>query len=82
MKEEKIILEELEQISQKLEIEVIYDNFFGKGGLCKCKDRYYFIINENLSLKEKTRLFLEGLSSLSLDNVWLPPRIRELLNTE
>jgi len=79
MKEEKAILQELEQVSQRLEIEVIYDSFFGKGGLCRCKDRYYFIINENLSPREKIRLFLEGLSSLPLDNVWLPPRVRELL---
>ena len=50
---EKAILEQLEDLADKLSIEVRYERFTGEGslstgGLCRVKDRHFFIINSKV----------------------------------
>jgi len=70
----------LEELCQKLSIIVKYDRFFGKGGYCRLRDKSYFIINDSLSNEAKEEIFMNELRSFSFNNVFLPPKLRELFD--
>ncbi len=69
-----------EELCEKLSIIVKYDRFFGKGGYCRLRDKSYFIINERLSSEAKEQIFLDEMSSLDMQNVTLPTKLRELFD--
>jgi hypothetical protein len=76
-------LELLEELCRKLSIIVKYDRFFGRGGFCRLRDKSYFIINERLSNDAKEQLFIRemnSIDSIDMENVVLPPKLRELFD--
>jgi hypothetical protein len=75
----KKLLQELELVAEKLGIQTIYDTFDGKGGGCRVIDNRYVVINSRLSDEVKAELFLKALSELSIDEIYIKPDIRELL---
>jgi hypothetical protein len=70
----------LEELCQKLSIIVKYDRFFGRGGYCRLKDKSYFIINKRLSTEAKEQIFMEEMSTIDMQNISLPAKLRELFN--
>jgi hypothetical protein len=69
-----------EELCQKLSIIVKYDRFFGKGGYCRLRDKSYFIINERLSSDAKEQIFIKEMSSIDIQNIPLPSKLRELFD--
>lgn len=75
----KKILEELEVVAEKLGIQTIYDTFEGKGGGCRVVDNRYIVINKRLADEVKAELFLKALSEMPIDEIFIKPEIREML---
>ncbi|MEA3310591.1 MAG: hypothetical protein U9Q76_00045 [candidate division WOR-3 bacterium] len=75
----KKLLQELELVAEKLVIQTIYDTFEGKGGGCRVIDNRYVVINSRLADRVKAELFLKALSELAIDEIYIKPEIRELL---
>ncbi len=75
----KKLLQELELVAEKLGIQTIYDTFEGKGGGCRVIDNRYVVINSRLADRVKAELFLKALSELPIDEIYIKPEIRELL---
>ena len=76
----KILLERLEEVAQKLQITVSYESGVeGSGGLCRLKGETYIIVNKNLQLSDKIDLVAECLLTYELDDLYIIPEIRELL---
>ena len=75
----KRLLQELELVAEKLGIQTIYDTFDGKGGGCRVIDNRYVVINSRLADRVKAELFLKALSELPIDEIYIKPEIRELL---
>jgi len=73
-------LELFEELCRKLSIIVKYDRFFGRGGFCRLRDKSYFIINERLSNDAKEQIFIKEMNSIDMENVVLPPKLRELFD--
>lgn len=73
-------LELIEELCRKLSIIVKYDRFFGRGGFCRLRDKSYFIINERLSNDAKEQIFINEMNSIDMENVALPPKLRELFD--
>jgi len=73
-------LELLEELCHRLSIIVKYDRFFGRGGYCRLRDKSYFIINERLSNDAKEQIFIKEMNSIDMENVVLPPKLRELFD--
>ena len=76
---ESILLQELESIAEELSVEVRYDAFEGRGGLCRYGGKTYLIVNDELNIGERVNLFCRALSRLSLDAVFIRPQVRELI---
>lgn len=75
----KKLLAELEVVAESLGIRTIYDTFDGKGGGCRVVDNRYIVINKRLSDEIKAELFLRALSEMPIDEIFIKPEIRELL---
>ena len=75
----------LENLARKLGISVRYDDLYDSdvsvtSGLCKVGGRHLYIMDRSKSLSEKTRLLSQCLCRMDLDDVYLLPAIRDLLN--
>ena len=77
--DEAIILQELEALAEALAVEVRYDDFDGRGGLCRYGGKTYLIINRDFSVSERIDLISNGLARFSLDDVFIRPQVRKLL---
>lgn len=75
----KKLLQELELVAEKLGIQTVYDTFSGRGGGCRVVANRYIVINKRLSDDVKAELFLAALCELPIDEVYIKPDIRELL---
>ena len=77
--EETIILQELENLVEDLGIEIRYDDFEGRGGLCRYGGKICLIVNRALSSSERIHLLAAALARFPLDDVFIRPQVRELL---
>jgi hypothetical protein len=75
----KKLLQELEVVAEKLGIQTIYDTFDGKGGGCRVIQNRYIVINRRLSEGVQADLFLRALAEMPIDEIYIKPDIRELL---
>ncbi len=83
MKESEI-LQHLEDVAEKLNIKVCYENLRKtkvtlRSGVCRVRDENRIIVDSGLTLSEKIDVFLESLSRFDLENIYIPPAIRKLL---
>lgn len=75
----KKLLAELEIVAEHLGIKTIYDTFDGRGGGCRVVENRYIVINKRLSDEIKAELFLKALSDMPIDEIFIKPEIRQLL---
>ena len=82
---ETTILQNLEAIAEKLDIKVNYENLrkrhvFSKGGYCRLKEDKIVIIDTTLNLSEKIDVLADALSQLDLEDIYMPPAVRKILD--
>ena len=82
--EEKRLLQELEEIAEKLSIEVQYDNLLGmdfnvKGGLCKLRGKNVIILDRRTPPRERIDLLARALRQFDLSSVFIRPYIRSII---
>jgi hypothetical protein len=80
-----VLLNQLEELAGKLGIEIRYGNIPGEdshrmGGLCRVQGKYVLIIHSRLTVKEKTGVITKTLKGFEMDDVFVIPVIRELLD--
>ncbi len=74
------LLQELESVATQLAIDVRHEVLAGpRGGLCRLGGRDLIIIDRHLPLTERVDLMAQALSTLSLDDVFVRPVVRELI---
>jgi|YelNatPaOPRAMG01_1025707.scaffolds.fasta_scaffold00005_115 hypothetical protein len=80
MKVEELI-QELESCAQRLGVEVRRDKGDFEGGLCRVKDRRLIILNEKVPVTKQLRILARELARLEVDQVYLVPAVRELIES-
>jgi hypothetical protein len=80
-----VLLNQLEELAGKLGIEIRYGNIPGEdshrmGGLCRVQGKYVLIIHSRLTVKEKIGVITKTLKGFEMDDVFVIPVIRELLD--
>jgi len=78
------LLEQLEALAQKLGLKVRYEQIkkegsFYPGGLCRVKEENLVIINSKAPLEDKINTFVEALGYFDLNNIFMLPALRDLL---
>ena len=73
------ILRILENTLNRMGIEIKYTRLYGKGGLCRIKDQWKCVINKNLTTEDKINTIVEGMKLLSIEDLYIPPLVRNLI---
>jgi hypothetical protein len=76
------ILDHLEKLAKALSIEFRYEKGDFTGGLCRINDTQILIVNSKLTEEEKIKIFTQALCQLDLNNVYMLPAIREIIQEE
>ena len=76
------ILEELKALSSEMGLKVRFENGNFEGGYCLLRDQNLLVINRRTSVPKKIRTLSLGLYEFGLDNVFVPPALREAIEDE
>ena len=86
--EEPWILDLLEGLAERFGLQIScepirLDEELGSrpGGVCLFKGQRLIIINPHASLREKIRILAEAVRQFDLDQIYIPPVLRELLDS-
>jgi hypothetical protein len=82
--EPRKVLEYLEDLALKLDIEVLYANLesrdpFTRGGLCKVKGKYKVFIDRSERLQGRIKILARALSAFDREDIYILPFVREIL---
>jgi len=76
-------LSQLEGLADKLGIPIRYekieDELTGTGGLCRVEGNFILIIHSKADVKEKIQIMIEALRRFDLNNIYVRPALRALL---
>lgn len=75
----KELFELLYETASNAGIEVIEDRINRKGGVCRLQERLMVVYDANSSLAERSRLILDAIARMNLDYIYLPPKVRALV---
>jgi len=78
------VLEYLEVLAERLGVEIVYqklgdEELTVKGGLCRVNGAFKIFINRSQSLEDQIKVVAQGLASFDIEEVYLFPYIREVL---
>lgn len=81
------LLQHLEDIAHRLGIELRYEALGAnglrcEGGYCRAGEKQMILINRKDSRQRKIRILAKALSRANLEGVFVPPRIRQLIETQ
>jgi len=84
MKEQNL-LNALEELAQRLDVEVRYEAVEGVeglvlGGLCQVRGRFLLILDPAASLREKIYILARAAKRFDLSRVFLVPALRDFLD--
>jgi len=74
------LLQEFEDLAERMSIRVRYGKLDGDGGLCRYRDRYHIVINKRLDTDSRINLLGRAFSEFPLDNVFLIPAVRDAID--
>ena len=78
------LLQSLVELAEKLSVRVIFrnlkdDEFVIKSGMCSIKGDTLIIIDSRVSLEEKVKTLCKELKKFNLDNIFISPAMRDIL---
>ncbi|MDY6820839.1 MAG: hypothetical protein SVN78_04370 [Deferribacterota bacterium] len=76
------ILTELENLSSKLSVKIVYANTGLKGGLCRIYNDYYIFLDRKSNLDYKVSIICEALKKFDLSNIYITPKIRKIIEND
>lgn len=76
----KDILKELENTAVSAGIKVRYEKTDARGGMCKFQGSQLIIIDRKAGDDYKISVIAENIKKLDLSNIYISPRIREILD--
>ncbi|MCK9211474.1 MAG: hypothetical protein M0P61_11615 [Ignavibacteriaceae bacterium] len=79
-KEFEDVIEELKALAAQLGATVRFEKGDFKGGYCLLKDSKVIVINKLANTQRKAIILSEALKDLGVENIYLTPKIREIIN--
>ncbi|HMK35483.1 MAG TPA: hypothetical protein VK463_10475 [Desulfomonilaceae bacterium] len=81
------LLDHLEQVANRLGIELRYENlgFAGmksEGGFCRVAGKPMILINRQDSRRRKILILARSLNRLNLDGIFIPPAVRKVIENQ
>jgi hypothetical protein len=79
-KEFEDIIQELKDLATQLGATVRFEKGDFKGGYCLLKDSKVIVINKLANLQRKAMILSAALKELGIDQIYLTPRLREIID--
>ena len=73
------LFSELQNLSAKMGLQVTQDRGSFKGGLCRFEGEDMIVLNKSATLAQRTRQLAEILASKNLDDIYIKPGVRAVL---
>ena len=80
--ESRQLLDELEEVVQRLGYELRYEKGNFEGGYCLLKESRLFVINTRNDVEKRIVIIAKNLKDLGIDNIFVKPHIRDLVEKE
>ncbi|HPI37349.1 MAG TPA: hypothetical protein PK397_05325 [Ignavibacteriaceae bacterium] len=80
-KEFEDFIEELKELAQQLGATIRFEKGDFKGGYCLIKDKKVVVINKFNNSQKKATILATALKELGIEQIYLSPRIREIIDT-
>ncbi|MBT7370129.1 MAG: hypothetical protein HN816_05740 [Gammaproteobacteria bacterium] len=74
------LLQEFENLAERLSVTIKYGKLDGDGGLCRYREDYHIIVNKRLDPDGRLSVIARAFSQFPLDEVFLIPAIREAID--
>ena len=78
----KLIYNELRELLEKLGYKLVLDKGSFNTGYCLLEDEKMIVINKNKPHENRIKILSEILSKIDTDNIYIKPKIRELINQQ
>ena len=79
----ELILQELEALAQRMEINLSRVNLEGRpGGLCIIKGERRLILDRTLDVREQVEVLSKAFGKLPLDDIYLKPAVRQAIDSQ
>jgi hypothetical protein len=78
-KEFEEIIQDLKAIASQLGASVRFEKGDFKGGYCLLKETKVIVINKNANLQRKAIILSTALKELGVDEIYLNPKLREMI---
>ena len=78
----KLIYNELRELLEKLGYKLVLDKGSFNTGYCLLEDEKMIVINKNKPYENRIKILSEILSKIDTDNIYIKPKIRELINQQ
>ena len=75
----EIILQELENITNKLGVTIRYEDGDFIGGMCRINDEKFVIVNKRLLVNNKIKIIAKEVSNLNIEEIFILPAIKEII---
>ena len=75
------ILQELEKIADKLDMQIRYEKGNFNSGYCRVEEQKMLIIKKDLNLDQKIYILSNILNEFDLSDIYILPKIRTILDT-
>lgn len=79
-KEFEQIIDELKDIANQLGVTVRFEKGDFKGGFCIVKESKIIVINKFATTQRKAAILATGLKELGIDDIYINPKLREIIN--
>jgi hypothetical protein len=79
-KEFEEIIQDLKSVASQLGACVRFEKGDFKGGYCLLKESKVIVINKNANLQRKAMILSVALKELGIDEIYLNPKLRELID--
>ena len=84
MMNDEILLSQFEALAEKLGVlvrdeSINLEESFTTGGLCRVDGKYILILNSKATINEKIQVMIKALHQFDLDDIYVKPVLRELL---
>ena len=78
----KLIYNELRELLEKLGYKLVLDKGSFNTGYCLLEDEKMIVINKNKPYENRIKILSKILSKIDTDNIYIKPKIRELINQQ
>ncbi len=79
-KEFEEIIQDLKALALQLGAEVRFEKGDFRGGYCLLKENKVIVINKMMNLQRKVMILSAALKELGVDQIYLNPRMREIID--